>query len=114
MWGDIYSFDSRLFTPLIGPLPKGTSKILALIPFNQASLSPADIIYKAHLVDLSSRQNIPVTCVELERVSKEGFQVQSLELELGELLPGEYVLYILAHDSSIKETSYVYTTLIIK
>jgi VWFA-related protein len=114
MWNDIYSFDSRLFTPLIGPLPKGTSKILALIPLSQTRLSQADIIYKAHLVNFSSRQNIPLACAELERMSKEGFQVQSLELELGELLPGEYVLYILAQDSLMKETSYVYTTLIIK
>jgi VWFA-related protein len=114
MWNDIYSFDSRLFTPLIGPLPKGTSKILALIPFSQTRLSQADITYKAHLVHFSSRQNIPVACAELERMSKEGFQVQSLELELGDLSPGEYVLYILAQDSLIKETSYAYTILIIK
>jgi VWFA-related protein len=114
MWNDIYSFDSRLFIPLIGSLPKGTSKILALIPFRQTSLSQADITYKAHLIHFSSRQNIPVACAELEQMSKEGFQVQSLELELGDLSPGEYVLYILAQDSLIKETSYAYTTLTIK
>ncbi len=114
IWNDVYSFDSRQFTPLIGLLPKGTFKISALIPFRQAVLSQADIIFKAHLVNLSSRQNIPVVCSELERMSKEGFQVQSLGLELGELQPGEYVLYILAQDSSTGETSFVYTTLVMQ
>jgi len=114
VWNDVYSFDSRQFTPLIGLLPKGTFKISALIPFRQAVLSQADIIFKAHLVNLSSRQNIPVVCSELERMSKEGFQVQSLGLELGELQPGEYVLYILAQDSSTGETSFVYTTLVMQ
>lgn len=114
IWNDVYSFNSRLFMPLIGPLPKGTSKILALIPFSQTSLSQADINYKAHLVNFSSRQNIPVACAELERLPKGRFQVQFLELELGELQPGEYVLYILAQDSSTKETSHVHTILIIK
>jgi VWFA-related protein len=114
MWKDAYSFDSRALTPLIGPLPKGTSKILALIPFSQMSLSQAAITYKAHLVNLSSRQDIPVACAELERMSRQGFQAQSLELELGELQPGEYVLYILARDSSTKESSYVQTTLVVQ
>ena len=114
IWNDVYSFNSRLFMPLIGPLPKGTSKILALIPFSQTSLSQADINYKAHLVNFSSRQNIPVACAELERLPKGRFQVQFLELELGELQPGEYVLYILAQDSLTKETSHVHTILIIK
>ncbi len=114
IWNNICAFDSRLFTPLIGPLPKATSKILALIPVSQTSLSQADITYKAHLVNFSSKKNIPVACVKLERMSKEGFQVQSLELEIAEQQSGEYVLYILAQDTSTKEVSYVYTTLVVQ
>ena len=114
IWNDVCSFDSRLSTPLIGPLPKGASKISALIPYRQASLSGGDIVFKAHLVNFSSRQNIPVACAQLERISKEGFQVQLLGLELGGLQTGEYVLYILAQDSSKKQTSYVHTTLLVR
>ena len=66
------------------------------------------------MVSLSDQQNIPVTCTELEQMTKAGFQEQFLELELGLLEPGEYVLYIVAQDSSTKESSYGRTTLVVR
>jgi VWFA-related protein len=113
-WTDIYSYDTRAFSPLLGPLPKDVSRILALIPFCQKNLTQGDINYQAYMVGLSDKQNIPITCAELERMPKAGFQAQFLELELGHLEPGEYVLYITAWDSSTKDTSYAQTTLVVR
>jgi hypothetical protein len=90
------------------------SRILALIPFCQKNLTQGDINYQAYMVGLSDKQNIPITCAELERMPKAGFQAQFLELELGHLEPGEYVLYITAWDSSTKDTSYAQTTLVVR
>jgi hypothetical protein len=70
--------------------------------------------YKAHLVHFSSGKNIPIGCAPLERKPKGRFQVQFLELELGQLEPGEYVIYILARDSSTKEAAYIHTSLVAK
>jgi len=113
-WTDVYSFDSRAFTPLLGALPKDVSRIQVLLPFCQKSLSPGEINYQSYVVSFSSQQNIPVTCAERELVPKAGFQVQFLELELGHLEPGEYALYIMARDSLTKDTSYAQTTFVLR
>jgi VWFA-related protein len=113
-WTDIYSYDTRAFRPLLGPLPKDVSRLLALIPFCQKNLTPGDINYQAYVVSFFDKQNIPITCAELERMSKAGFQAQFLDLELGHLEPGEYVLYITAQDSSTKDTSYAQTALVVR
>jgi hypothetical protein len=111
-WTDIYSFDTRASRPLLGPLPKDVSRILALIPFYRKNLAQGDIHYTAHAVSFSDKRDIPITCTELERMPKAGFQAQFLELELGHLEPGEYALYFMAQDSSSKDTSYAQTTLV--
>jgi len=113
-WTDIYSYDARSFRPLLGPLPKDVSRIQALIPFSQKNLIQGDIHYTAYAVNLSNQQNIPVTCTELERMSRAGFQAQFLEMELGHLEPGEYALYFVARDSSSKDISYAQTTLVMR
>jgi VWFA-related protein len=110
-WADIYSFDRRAFSPLLSPLPREGSKILALTPYSERIPSPGDIHYQAYLVGLSSRQNVPVPCAKLELLPRAHFQVQPLELEVGPLEPGEYALYIMARNSFTGEASYAQTTL---
>ncbi|MEW5900420.1 MAG: VWA domain-containing protein [Acidobacteriota bacterium] len=111
---DIYSFDARASRPLLDALRRDVSRIQALVPFCQKNVSPGDVNYQAYVVGFSSKQNIPILCIELEHLPKDGFQAQFLELELGQLDAGEYVLYIMAQDSSTKDTSYAQTTFVVR
>ena len=113
-WTDIYSYDTLASRPLLGPLPKDVSRLLALIPFCQKTLTQGDINYQAYAISFSDKRNIPVACTELQRMPKAGFQTQFLELELGHLEPGEYALYFMAQDSSSKDTSYAQTSLVVR
>ena len=111
-WSDYYSFDPGQFSPLIGEVREGLSKIAAVVPCAVKSIPLPTVAYTAHLVNAAG-EKIPVPISSLNRVIKDEVRSQLLEFQLGGLKPGNYVLYILAEEMATKAVSHTQVPLII-
>ena len=111
-WSDYYSFDPGQFSPLIGELREGPSKIAAVVPCTVKDIPLPTVAYTAHLVNAAG-EKIPVPISSLDRVIKDELRSQLLEFQLGDLKPGHYVLYILAEELATKAVSHTQVPLII-
>jgi VWFA-related protein len=111
-WSDFYPFDPGQFSPFIGELREGTSKITAVVPCTVKGIPLPTIAYTAHLLN-SAGEKIPVAISSLNRVIKDEVRSQLLEFQLGELKPGHYVLYIFAEELATKAVSHTQVPLII-
>ncbi|MCX6577165.1 MAG: VWA domain-containing protein [Candidatus Aminicenantes bacterium] len=111
-WNDYYPFDPGAFSPFIGELREGTSKITAVVPCTVKGIPLPTVAYTAHLLN-SAGEKIPVAISSLNRVIKDDVRIQLLEFQLGELKPGNYVLYILAEELTTKAVSHTQVPLII-
>jgi VWFA-related protein len=111
-WSDYYPFDPGQRSPLIGELRAGTAKIAAVVPCTVKGIPSPMVVYTACLIS-SAGEKIPMTVSELAGENKEDVRIQLLEFQLGELKPGNYVLYIFAEEKGTKAFSHTQTTLII-
>jgi VWFA-related protein len=111
-WSDYYPFDPAAFSPLIGELREGTSKIAAVVPCTVKGISLPTVAYTAHLVN-SAGEKIPVAISSLNRVIKGDVRIQLLEFQIGDLKPGHYILYIFAEELATKAVSHTQVPLII-
>jgi len=111
-WSDYYPFDPGQFSPLIGELREGTSKIAAVVPCTVKGILLPTVAYTAHLVN-SAGEKIPVLISSLNRVIKDDVRSQLLEFQLGDLKSGHYILYIFAEELTTKAVSHTQVPLII-
>ncbi len=111
-WSDYYSFDPGLFSPHIGELREGPTKIAAVVPCTVKGISLPTVAYTAHLMNAAG-EKIPVPISSLSRLIKDEVRSQLLEFQLGGLKAGHYVLYILAEELATKSVSHTQVSLII-
>ena len=111
-WSDYYPFAPGQFSPLIGELREGASKIAAVVPCIVKGIPLPTVAYTAHLVN-SAGEKIPVAISSLNRVIKGEVRSQLLEFQLGDLKPGHYILYIFAEELATKAVSHAQVPLII-
>jgi len=111
-WSDYYPFDPGQYSPHIGELREGPSKIAAVVPCAVKSIPLPTVAYTAHLVNAAG-EKIPVAISSLNRVIKEDVRSQLLEFQLGDLKPGHYILYIFAEELTTKAVSHTQVPLII-
>lgn len=110
-WHDVYGFDASAYTPIIGGEPAVSGKVLAVVPFAENGTSPAEVAFRINLVDSSTGQDLPVSFELRERAARAGLQIQSLEIFLDGIPPGNYLLYIRGVDKATGSLASVYTAL---
>jgi VWFA-related protein len=89
-WKEFYPFDVARFSPVVGGVRAGASKIYAVIPYAPPGPSGVEIGWTAYLVRHESRERVPLTALPLASLKSGGLQVQFLELSISGLPPGEY------------------------
>lgn len=110
----IYPYDYTEYSPLIGDLKQGTSRILVMLRCYILDIRQPDIKLSARLVHQSTGKAIPSSFSILDKYQYNNIQIYLLELQLNEMLPGRYFLSFFAKETKTKFESHVATDLIVK
>ncbi|MBL7084391.1 MAG: VWA domain-containing protein, partial [Candidatus Aminicenantes bacterium] len=102
---DCFPFDPAQYSPILGAIPEGMQSILAVIHCSVRNLTNPRVRFTAHLVEKSSGESIPLA-VSVLSGKKEGEMGTILaKLKLPDIALGEYVLVIVAEDTSSKAST---------
>ncbi len=95
---ECFPFDTELYSPILGKLPKNTQEIQAVLHCSTGNLTEPVLKFEATLMENSSGQtkSLPVSILSSKKEGKEGTFL--VEFKLPELMPGEYVLRITVID----------------
>ena len=93
-WRDLYPYDPKAFSPVVGQGVAGTGKLYAVLPYSAPGLGTADLTFKANLVNSGTGQNVAVPLEIRESVTRETVKAQTLEIALAGVPEGKYILFI--------------------
>ncbi|MBE3129493.1 MAG: VWA domain-containing protein [Acidobacteria bacterium] len=113
-WGEVYAFDKAVLAPVVGPVSKLTSRLVAVVPYSVAGADEPDVVLSGRLIDARSGQAIPVALTLIGRSWHSEAETVSLEFPLVGVAPGKYILYINAEDRASKTMASAQTSLVIK
>jgi VWFA-related protein len=113
-WDDAYPFDRAQYMPIIGEVPKGTPKLIAVVPCSITGIVQPDITLTALLINSTSGEKIAMTLSILTKASKEDIEIRFVELPLNNIPLGKYLLYFHGEDAGTRFVSYAQAPLIIK
>jgi VWFA-related protein len=104
---DIYPFDRERYCPLMEPLDRANTELLAIVRCQGSDLKSPDLAFSSHLVFDSSGEITPVSTSVINRYGNEKTGVYEIRLLTGELRPGEYTLYLFADErnSGLRSTA---------
>jgi hypothetical protein len=102
----MYSFDQKVYVPLVGQISRQTRRLRALVPFNVAEESEAEVALAVRLIEATTGQARPVEARLVETVKHSGGETAVLDITLPELLPGDYFLYVNVVDRTSKAQAY--------
>lgn len=112
-WGDAYEFDKTALAPAVGPVSKLTSRLIAVVPYAVAGTDEPDVVLSGRLINAASGQAVPVALTLVGRAWHSAAETVSLEIPLGGLAPGKYLLYINAQDRASKTMASTQISLVI-
>jgi VWFA-related protein len=112
-WKDAYPFDRAKYSPLLGGLPRNTSRIFALLPCSTAGLVQPEIAVTAWLIDAATGDKVPITVRLVDKTERGNAETLFLELGLTDVPEGKYRLYFHAQDATSRSIAFAQTTLII-
>jgi VWFA-related protein len=93
-WRGIYGYDAAVYSPVIGDGPVGARKIGVILPYTAPGLGPADLIYKANLVNSTTGESLAVPLELQESKTHDTIEVQKLAISLDNVPSGKFLLYI--------------------
>jgi VWFA-related protein len=93
-WRDLYPYDTKAFSPVVGQGVAGTGKVFVVLPYSAPGLGAADLTFKANLVNSGTGQNVAVPLELRESVTRETVKAQTLEIALAGVPEGKYILFI--------------------
>jgi VWFA-related protein len=102
---DIYPFLSNEYSPLLGKLDRGISRILAIVRCSAINIPNPEIGLSAYLSEYPSGKRIPLSVSILSSEKQEETDVLLLELRLPELKAGRYSLELVAEESNSQSRS---------
>lgn len=102
---EIYPFLSDKYVPLLGEIPRETSKILAAVRSSTLNIPSPEIDLSVYLIDPITMEQIPLSHSVLSAETKDDMKIFLLELQLPELRTGEYMLEISAEELSAQSKS---------
>ena len=93
-WRDLYPYDAKAFSPLVGQEAIRAGKVFVVLPYSAPGLGAADLTFKANLVNSATGQNVAVPLELRESVIRETVRAQTLEIALAGVPEGTYILFI--------------------
>ena len=93
-WRDLYTYDTKVFSPIVGGEAVRVGKIRVILPYSAPGLDAADLTFKANLVNSGTGQNVAVPLELLEAATRETLNAQTLEIALADVPEGKYFLFI--------------------
>ena len=112
-WGEVYAFDKAALAPAVGPVSKLTLRLVAVVPYSVAGSDDPDVVLSGRLINAVSGQAVPIAMTLVGRAWHSAAETVSLEIPLGGIAPGKYLLYINAEDRASKTMANAQTTLVI-
>jgi VWFA-related protein len=113
-WKDIYAFDRGRYCPVVGPVPRDTPAVLAVVPYSVAGLEEPAVELSAYLIDAASGGRLPVSFYLQSRSRQGTSEVQLLEFSLARVPPGAYRLYIHAEDRASQVRAHTQIKLVVR
>ena len=110
---DIYPFERSLYSPSIGDIPAGASKIYALLPVTAVGLVQPAVSIAAGLIDAATGKKIELNSSIIHRLTRGDLEIEFLEMSLEGIPPGKYLLYLYAEDAISKAVAFTRTDLVI-
>jgi len=111
---DIYLYDLTQYVPIVKELCIETPKIWAFISCITRDIDDPKIRFSGYLLNVSSDKKIPISPLIISQTQGKDSQMFLLELSLGNLLSGEYLLQICATEAFSLMKSQVNSTFMIK
>ncbi len=93
-WRDLYPYDPKAFSPVVGQEAIRAGKVSVVLPYSAPGLGAADLTFKANLVNSVTGQSVAVPLELRESVSLETVKAQTLEIALAGVPEGTYILFI--------------------
>jgi VWFA-related protein len=112
-WSDAYPFDAAGQSPAIEPVPRSAGRVLILVPCSRPEGGSADLAVSASLVRSDTGAKVPAAFALAGRTARGPLEVLTVELDLGELAAGPYLLFVYAEDPATKARSYARAALTI-
>jgi len=114
LWPLMYSFDADRYSPIAGPIARGTPKILVLLPCVAEGIESPQVRLRSSVVDVATGRNMELTAVPLATVFQKDFFVQPLELPCDALPAGQYTLRFQIEDVLTRSVNRVSVPLTIR
>jgi VWFA-related protein len=112
-WADIYSYDSSLFSPVLGELLATTASIQVVVPCAIPGGGQPELGLSANLVNSTSGELLPITIARMDRVRKGPLDILTVEIPTAEIAPGTYYLHFYAQDRASGALGHASATLVI-
>ncbi len=112
-WRDVYLFDRKQYSPLVGEIPKGVGNVLVVVPYTISGIEQPNVILSANLIKSATGERLPVPFYSRAKFRSGSVEIQHIEFSLDEVPPGEYLLYIHAGDPASRAMAHVQARLVI-
>jgi len=92
---DLYPFDIKEYIPVISKLSRMDTKIRAVVPVSVEEGWKGDLVFSAFLINPApeEKEELPILRLNHEK-TQSGGHVFSLDIEIGSLSPGDYLMLI--------------------
>jgi VWFA-related protein len=97
-WRDVYAFDAPSYSPVVGPVPRGTSELLLAAPCSIAGPAGGHLRLTASLLRMPAAEKLSLEMFLVDQTNRENIETCYFRLPIGRLAAGDYVLYVLAED----------------
>jgi len=97
-WRDVYSFDAPVYSPVVGPVPRGTSELLLAAPCYIAGPAGGHLRLTGSLLKMPAADKVAFEMFLVDQTHRENIETCYFRLPTGRLEAGDYVLYVLAED----------------
>jgi VWFA-related protein len=112
--GEVYPYDSSIFTPVFGTVPADAPGLRVVIPCAvPGGGARPELALSARLVDAVSGSPVPVLAAIAGRVTRGPYEIVTLEMGTAGIPPGTYYLHIYAEDKASASLGHAFTTLTI-
>jgi len=111
---NVYPFDYNKYHPLIEELNRDQMNLAAAVRCSIMEIQQPQIQLSAYLINLSSGERTPLSLSILEKYQDKDTQIYIIDLLVGELKAGKYVLYLHADELNTKITSHSRITFMVR
>jgi VWFA-related protein len=110
-WRDLYAYDAKALSPVVGTEPLKADKVTVLLPTSAVGPGAPDLVFTANLVDSATGRSLTLPLELRESVTRPPLEVQKIEIDLKDVPEGSYILFIHVGDKRTGQVTSVRTAL---